>query len=383
MKPTIASIFRQFGPEYRIAFGNKMLPSHQQAMFDIERCRTETFGGHLATCKDCDEREYSYHSCNNRHCPQCQNGETSAWIEKQKEFLLPVDYFFVTFTLPDPLRQFARSHQEIIYHLLFVASSAAMKELARDKRFIGAEIGMVGVLQTWTRNLHYHPHIHYIVPGCGISAEGKIIFPKNKDFFVHVHPLSRLFRRIFKELLKKQNLYSQIPAAVWEKDWVVHCQTAGRGLEVVKYIAPYVYRIAIANSRIVKVAGRTVSFTFRNSQFKQWQECFLDAREFIRRFLQHVLPDSFVKIRYYGFLAPNKRTQLKLLKQLLPPSAPPLNNRSEANNLPTVPEETAEGTSTHAGKTTERKCSKCGGRLIHLERLKPQYRIRALRIRSP
>lgn len=334
-------------------------------------------------CKECDEREYSYHSCNNRHCPQCQNKETTEWIEKQKEFLLPVDYFFVTFTLPDPLRQFARGRQEIIYSLLFAASSAALKELARDKRFLGGEIGMIGVLQTWTRNLHYHPHIHYIVPGCGISAEGKIIFPKNKDFFVHVHPLSRLFRRIFKELLKAQGLSAQIPASVWEKNWVVHCQTAGRGLEVIKYIAPYVYRIAISNSRIVKVAGRTVSFTFRNNQSKQWQESSLDAREFIRRFLQHVLPDGFVKIRYYGFLAPNKRAQLKQAKQLLAPSAPPAINRDEANQLPAAQEETAPDKLTHTGKTTERKCPKCGGRLRHLLQLKPHFRIRALRIRSP
>lgn len=363
-------------------------------MFDIERCRTETFGGHLSACKECQEREYSYHSCNNRHCPQCQNKETTAWIEKQKEFLLPVDYFFVTFTLPDPLRRFARSHQEIIYNMLFAASSASIKELALDKRFLGANIGMVGVLQTWTKNLFYHPHIHYIVPGCGISDDGNnVIFPKNEKFLVHVHPLSRLFRRIFKEMLKKQNLYSQIPASVWEKDWVVHCQASGRGLEVVKYIAPYVYRIAISNSRIVKVVGRAVTFTYRNSKSKQWQDCSLDALEFIRRFLQHVLPDGFIKIRYYGFLAPGKREQLKVVKQLLPHSAPLPTNLSESNNVPIAQENTDHSTSkqnsstpemsTNNVKTMERKCPKCGGRLIYKKQLKPKYRIRALRIRSP
>ncbi len=357
-------------------------------MFAIEHCRTETFGGHLSICDDCHELDYSYHSCNNRHCPQCQNGETSEWIEKQKEFLLPVDYFLTTFTLPDPLRRLTRSHQELIYSLLFTASSSALKELALDKRFLGGKIGLVGVLQTWTRNLHYHPHIHYLVPGCGIVDEGNILFPKNKDFFVPVRPLSQLFKGIFRELLKEQGIYSQIPASAWEKAWVVHCQTAGRGLEVIKYIAPYVYRIAITNSRIVKVVGRTITFICRNRQTNQWQECSLDALEFIRRFLQHVLPDGFVKIRYYGFLAPGNRDQLKLIKQLLPHSAPPPTMMSETNNLPAAPTETAQkaptqGTSINSVKSPERKCSKCGGRLSHLKRLKPHYRIRALRIRSP
>jgi hypothetical protein len=159
----LADIFRLHGPDYRAKFGARMLPSHRRAMQDIEQCRTKAFGGQLYYCAPCDEQRYSYHSCKNRHCPKCQNGQANQWLEEQKSLLLPVPYFMVTFTLPAELRAVARSNQQLLYNLLFRTSSQALLQLAQDPRFVGGRLGMLGVLQTWTRDLRYHPHIHYIV----------------------------------------------------------------------------------------------------------------------------------------------------------------------------------------------------------------------------
>lgn len=170
---TLAEIFRRYGPAYRAKFGAHLLPSHLAALKAIEQCRTPALGGHLYRCPACDESRYSYHSCQNRHCPQCQHEATQQWLVQQQALLLPVPYFMLTFTLPDALREVARSNQKLLYHLLFRASAAATQQLAQDPRFVGSEIGMVGVLQTWTRDLFYHPHIHYLVPGGGLAADGQ------------------------------------------------------------------------------------------------------------------------------------------------------------------------------------------------------------------
>jgi predicted RNA-binding Zn-ribbon protein involved in translation (DUF1610 family) len=353
--PELADIFRRYGPEYRAKFGGKMLPSHLRAMEDIENCRTEFMGGHVYRCEDCGELHYSYHSCQNRHCPKCMNDRAELWLEKQKELLLPTHYFLVTFTLPEELRGIARSNQKTVYDILFRTSAAALKELAADPRFVGGQIGMMGILHTWARDSSYHVHTHYIVPGGGLSLDHTKWLPSAKDFLVRVEPLSNIFRAKFRDELKKTSLFNDVSPDVWKKDWVVHSEAVGNGEHALKYLAPYVYRVAFCNSRILKVEDDKVTFQYQESGSKKWRQITLPAMEFIRRFLQHVLPKGFIKIRYYGFLSSTQRETFEKIRYLLAAiialTLNPLDN--SAANAKADPDE-----------SNELRCPHCGGQLI-------------------
>jgi len=312
----VADIFRLHGPDYRTHFANRMLPSHLRAMQDIEQCRTPSLGGQLYYCPQCDEQRFSYHSCKNRHCPKCQNEQANDWLEEQQSLLLPTHYFLVTFTLPAELRALARSNQKTLYNLLFRASSQALLQLAQDPRFVGARLGMVGVLHTWTRQLRYHPHVHYIVTGGGLSAQGRWRAARN-DFLVPVKALSVIFRAKFRDALKKTELFALVAAGVWRKDWVVHSEPVGSAAQAFQYLAPYIFRVAISNNRLRKLKNGQVTFAYKESATDQLRHCTLKAQEFIRRFLQHVLPPRFIKVRYYGLLSPAHRHRLLKARQLL------------------------------------------------------------------
>lgn len=320
----LAEIFRQHGPAYRQKFKGRLPTSHLKAMAAIEQCRTEALGGHVYTCDDCGESRYSYHSCKNRHCPKCQNQAGQQWLAHQTELLLPVPYFMVTFTLPEALRALARQKQRLMYDLLFRTSAAALQELAHDPRFVDGQIGFLGVLQTWTGDLAYHPHVHYLVPGGGLSADGHSWRRARNAFFVHVKPLSRLFRAKFRAALHQANLLEQVPPQVWRQEWVVHCQPVGTGQAALKYLAPYVFRVALSNRRILKLQDGQVTFRYRDRATRHWKTRTLPAEEFIRRFLQHVLPKGFQKVRYYGFFSPGQRHRLQQARQLLGAACPPL-----------------------------------------------------------
>jgi hypothetical protein len=315
----LADIFRRYGPDYIDRFGARMLPSHHRALRDIVACRTEQMGGRLYCCQnpDCEHFVYAYHSCGNRSCPKCGQDKTQRWIEKQHNRLLPTHYFLATFTLPSELRPIARSNQKVIYNLLFKSSAAALQKLAKDPRFVGADIAMMGGLHTWQRDMRYHPHVHFIVPGGGLSPDRSQWRSSDTDFFVPVEALSPIFRAKFRDALKKTDLFDSVPTDVWQKNWVVHCKPVGDGHRALKYLAPYIYRVAITNNRIEKLENGQVSFRFKNSDTNQWQTVTLPVFDFIHRFLQHVLPKGFVKIRYYGFLSPNKRNLLTVAKYLL------------------------------------------------------------------
>jgi hypothetical protein len=302
----LAHIFRRHGPDYQAKFAERMLPSHRQAMRAIINCRTEALGGHVYHCDQCDEERYSYHSCRNRHCPKCQHDAAEQWLARQQDF-----------TLPAELRELARSNQRVIYNLLFRASAAATQQLARDPRFVGGQIGLVGVLHTWGRDLNYHPHIHYLVPGGGLSDDGQSWLPSREDFLVHVKPLSILFQAKFRDGLKKTELFALVPPETWQQKWVVHCQPVGNGVAALKYLAPYIFRVAISHKRILKLTHGKVTFRYTESSTGQTRICTLAAEEFIRRFLQHVLPKGFVKVRYYGLFSPGLRHQLRQARQLL------------------------------------------------------------------
>jgi hypothetical protein len=260
--------------------------------------------------------DYQYHSCRNRHCPKCQGKKGEEWLEKQQNLLLPVPYFLLTFTLPDDLRNLARSQQRLFYSTLFRTSAAAAQKLAQDPDYVGGQIGMVGVLHTWGRDLTYHPHVHYLVPAGGIDENGDWL-PVRNNFLFPVKALSKIFRAKFRDALQGEDCFEKIPAQVWRQDWVVHCKQVGRGLGALKYLAPYIFRVAISNRRIVRFDGEEVTYLYKPRGKKTFKRRRLNAAEFIRRFLQHVLPRGFVKVRYYGFLSSAVRAKLKALRVCL------------------------------------------------------------------
>ncbi len=311
----LADIFRRYGPAYRQKYHDRLLPSHRRAMHAIEACRTETLGGQLYSCPQCGQVRYSYHSCRNRHCPKCQNDKAQEWLQAQQDLLLPVPYFLLTFTLPGSLRQAARSHQALFYDLLFRASASATQLLAQDPRFLGGQIGMLGVLHTWGRNLSYHPHIHYLVPAGALAPDQRTWRPASPNFLVPVKALSRIFRAKFLHALCKTPV--AIPTSVWKKDWVVHCKPVGSGSTALKYLAPYIFRVAISNRRLVKLDNDQVTFRYRSSDTRQTRFCTLPVDEFIHRFLQHILPKGFVKVRYFGFFAHSHHQRLAAIRLFL------------------------------------------------------------------
>jgi len=312
---TLGDIFRQHGPLYRKRYADRLSASQRQALHAIATCRTEALGGHVYRCAVCGETRYSYHSCRNRHCPQCQHAAAQQWLMDQQHLLLPGPYFLLTFTLPAELRSIARQHPRLIYNLLFRASAAAAQELARDPRCIGGQLGLIGILQTWARNLTYHPHIHYLVPGGGWDPATQIWRAARPDFLLPVKALSILFRAKFRDGLRKNALFRNIPPEVWQEEWVVHCLPVGNGVPALKYLAPYVFQVAISNKRIVSLENDQVSFIYTDARTRQRHTCTLDALEFIDRFLQHVLPKGFCKVRYYGCFRPSQRRVLQALRQ--------------------------------------------------------------------
>ncbi len=314
--PELTDIFRRHGREYLDRFSDRILPSHLAAMEDIEGCRTESMGGHVYLCVQCDTLHYSYHSCKNRHCPKCGNDSTELWLQKQLDLLLPQTYFLVTFTLPEELRLLARSNQKALYHLLFSASSQALIQLALDPRLLGGRLAMLGVLHTWGRDLSYHPHIHFIIAGGCLSPDNRWICSSQK-FLLPVTALSIIFRAKFRDGLKKLGLFQSANSGVWKKNWVVHSKPVGTGGAALKYLAPYVYRVALSNNRIEHVGENEIVFRYRESDTGSWRCMSLSPIVFIQRFLQHVLPDGFHKVRYYGLLSPTNRKTLRLLQNTL------------------------------------------------------------------
>ncbi len=314
---TVADIFRRYGPAYREKFGARMPASHRATMTAIEQCRTEALGGQVYTCPACATTRYTFHSCRNRHCPTCQHGQAQSWLAQQQALRLPVPYFLVTFTLPAQLRTIARQHQRRIYSVLFRSSATALQQLAADPRFLGGAIGMLGVLQTWTRDLRYHPHIHYLVPAGALTAADATWLPATGRFLVHVKPLATLFRGKVRAALQQLGLATEVPRETWSQPWVVDCRPVGTGEAALKYLAPYIFRVALSNNRIIAVMNDQVTFRYRVADTKKTKTCTLPAEQFIGRFLQHVLPKGFVKVRYFGLFSLGKRPALMQVRQLL------------------------------------------------------------------
>ena len=306
-RPTIGEIFRQYGPAYRRKFGTRMSRDQLQVMDRLERCRTGELGHAVYRCDACGTYHTVPQSCGNRHCPQCQGHKAKQWLDKQLAKLLPCAYFLITFTVPQELRSLIRAHPRECYGAMFQAAAATLRELAKNPKYVGSSrLGFTGVLHTWGRTLSYNPHLHFIVPGGALSEDGEEWLPSRVDFFVPVEAASLIYRAKFLELMASAGLLDQVPRAAREKSWVVHSQAVGDGQQALRYLAPYVYRVAISNRRVVKCEpgpdglGR-VTFTYRKSGSRRSRAMTVTAEEFIRRFLQHVLPRSFQKVRHYGF----------------------------------------------------------------------------------
>lgn len=326
----VQDIFNKYGEEYRKK--NKMIPYKLKTMSAIEKCRTEKLGYHKEVCDECGYEKISYNSCRNRHCQKCQSVAREKWIYNREYDLLNVKYFHVVMTIPSELYTIAYHNQTKVYNILFKAVAETLEELAEDKKYLGAKIGFMEVLHTWGQTLVYHPHIHCIVPAGGIDKLGKWRNSKKK-FFIPVKVLSRKFRGKFLHYLKQEKLefygdnkylenpseFNDLIAKMYNQEWISYCKPPFRDAKcVIRYLGRYTHRVAISNNRIIKEENGKVTFKYRDyKDNKRTKVMTLNAEEFIRRFMMHILPPQFMKIRHYGLLGNrNKKVKLAECKRL-------------------------------------------------------------------
>jgi hypothetical protein len=339
----VADVFRRFGLAFREQHGAPLSGARRRAMIAIEGCRTAALGGHVERCGDCGHERIAYDSCRNRNCPKCQGLARAQWIADRQAELLDVPYFHVVFTVPAMIEVIAFQNQTVVYDILFRAASETLRIIAADPKHLGAEIGFLGVLHTWGQNLLHHPHIHFLVPGGGIAPDGERWIACRPGFFLPVRVLSQMFRGRFLHYLEgafsasKLNFFAahrhlHEPAAfrrylapVWNTEWVVYAKRPFAGpAQVLDYVGRYTHRVAISNNRLLSMDNGKVGFRWKDYRDGNRQKTMtLDANEFIRRFLIHVLPDGFHRIRYFGFLGNCHRAQkLERCRQLLGMGAP-------------------------------------------------------------
>ena len=337
-KLEVADVFRRYGSAYRQQHAGSLSRGQRRVMSAIELCRSAALGGHLEQCNSCGHQRPAYNSCRNRHCPKCQSLARAQWLEDRQAELLPVEYFHVVFTVPQEIAAIAYQNKEVVYGILFRATAETLRTIAADPKHLGAEIGFLAVLHTWGQNLLHHPHLHCVVPGGGISPDGKHWVACRPGFFLPVRVLSRLFRRLFLEHLQtafdtgKLQFFSSLeplrdPKALAaylsplrQTEWVVYAKPPfGGPQQVLNYLGRYTHRVAISNNRLLDIDYGRISFHWKDYRDHDQQKTMtLEASEFIRRFLLHVLPDGFQRIRHYGFLGHRYRqAKLALCRQLL------------------------------------------------------------------
>lgn len=304
----LADVVRRFGVAYRSQ--HVMMPSHERALSDIAACCTKELGGRLYRCDDCSESFWMFHCCRNRACPKYHGKQTKDWLEKRRAELLPCDYFHAVATVPSELRDAFRRHQKLMYGLLMRVSAEAVRELCAIKRDLGALPGILSVLHTCNGELHLHPHCHMLITGGGVSSDGEHWEPARGKFLVPVHLLSRKIAAKFRDALRKEKpeVFASISATTWRREWVLFCKHYGCGNDaVLNYLSRYVFRTAISNARILDMDDTHVTFRWKDRDSDTWRIVRLPGVEFLRRFLQHVLPRGFHKCRYYGLWHSSKR----------------------------------------------------------------------------
>jgi len=368
----VADIFRRHGPAWRATHAGHVSLAQLKAMSAIETCRTAALGGHVEGCEDCGHRRIAYNSCRNRHCPKCQGAAAHEWLAAREADLLPVGYFHVVFTLPTEVADIAFHNKAVVYDLLFKAASEAMMTIAADPRHLGARIGITAVLHTWGSAMTHHPHIHMIVPGGGISLDGAHWVSSRPAFLLPVHVLGALFRRLFltrllelhaagrlqffgdQSDLNDQRAFARHLAPIRKKKWVIYAKPPFSGPEaVLAYLSRYTHRVAISNHRLISFDEAGVTFRckdYRRSGADRQRTMTLHADEFIRRFLVHVLPQGFHRIRHYGLLASAGRKA----------------NVARARELLAVPA-TAGPAAPDAPSDPRPPCPCCGGRMVVIE----------------
>ena len=362
----LADVVRRFIDPYKEQFGDIMLPSHHRALQDIAQCMTEAMGGGRYQCNDCHERFWSYHGCRNRSCPKCHGRQIADWLKNRTAEILPCTYFHVIATVPSELRTLFLRHQKTLYGLLMKIAADAVRDLAADKRYVGAEVGILAVLHTWTGQLHHHPHVHMMVTGGGVTDDGMAWHDAPNKFLVPVRKLSPTIARRFAETLRKEHLdlFKQIPASVWKRQWCSYSKPYGTGKEaVLNYLARYVFRIAITNHRLVSMDESHVTFRYKDHNTEQWKTERIEGIQFIRRFLFHVLPKGLHKVRYYGLWHPCKKDRQARARLLLALTKLAMASSGEGNPIhlmADLAEQALEqsGLESHECKV---KCPKCGG----------------------
>jgi len=306
----IAEIVRRFSDDYSTQFGDVMLPSQKKAILDIATCQTAVRGGRRFRCDDCDHSFWVYHGCRNRSCPKCHGGQLAAWLADREVELLPCPYFHLIATVPDELRPVFLKHQKWLYGLLLNSVSTELIALARERRFIGATPAVLAVLHTWNSRLGFHPHVHLLVSGGGVSEDGREWCEANASFLVPVKLLSKRIAQAFQQAIqaKRPELLEEIPGKAWNVNWCSFCVPYGRGEKaVLNYLGRYVFRTAITNHRIVDVTETDVTFRYKDRKTNAMRTETVAGMEFLRRFVMHVLPKGFHKVRYYGLWHPSKR----------------------------------------------------------------------------
>jgi hypothetical protein len=375
----VADVIREHGDAFRQTYAAVLTPTQRQALRDLAACRTAALGGHCERCLDCGHERIAYNSCRNRHCPKCQALSRARWLDRQAEYLLPVDYSHVVFTLPAELADLARANPTVLYDALFQAAAGAIREVAADPRHLGAMVGLVLVLHTWGQTLQHHPHVHGVVTGGGLSCDaGGAIDASPRwvscrpGFFLPVRVLSRVFRGQYLSRLRQafaegrlrfpgrlaplgaSAAFAAFIGPLYEKDWVVYAKPPfGGPAGVLKYLARYTHRVAISNARLVAMEGGQVAFRYKDyADDHRPKTMTLSAEEFLRRFVQHVLPKGFVKVRHYGLLANRHRSErLALCRRLLFVVAALVPARGVEEGVVVEP-------------ARERCCPQCGGRRL-------------------
>jgi len=384
----VADIFRAHGPAWRQSQQGHLSLGQLKVMSAIEQCRSAALGGHVLRCQACEHTEIAYNSCRNRHCPKCQASAAKRWLEARQADLLPVDYYHVVFTLPAPVARIAYYNKSLIYGLLFEIAAEALTTIAADPKHLGARIGVTLVLHTWGSALTHHPHVHGIVPGGGLSADGERWVACKPGFFLPVRVLSRLFRRRFLEELDRAHRAGQLQFfgedasladagsfAAWltplrESEWVVYAKRPFAGpAAVLAYLSRYTHRVAISNQRLVAFDDQGVSFRWKDYRLKghtRIKTMTLSADEFMRRFLLHVLPGGLHRIRHYGLIAnTERRDNLARARELLQVQAPGAETEAQAEGRPA------------ACAPPSFVCPDCGAAMIVIDTLLRTPRIRA------
>ena len=374
----VADIFRAHGPAYRRAHSRHLNLPQLKVMSAIEACRTAALGGHVAACTKCDHQHIAYNSCRNRHCPKCQGATAKDWMQARLEDLLPVEYFHVVFTLPTPIADVAFQNKAEVYGLLFRASAQTLLTIAADPKHLGAKIGMTSVLHTWGSAMMHHPHVHVVVPGGGVSPDGKRWIGCRPGFFLPVKVLSRLFRRLFLEGMVKlhsagklcffgdlagltnPSTFAAYLAPLRKAEWVVYAKPPFGGPEaVLAYLSRYTHRVAISNHRLISADADTVAFRWKDHRIKKGDRIKvmrLPTDEFIRRFLIHVLPSGFHRIRHAGFLANGiRRDRIAMIRRLLDCKPGPDQMADEAPLTGADEDDQLQ------------PCPKCGGAMVVIE----------------